>query len=542
MSLRLSVPKLAAAVLACGLLSIGVAGPASAQPSGDGGGHAQGGLPPGAHSATAAVTAAPAGYSILGIDVSSHDHSSYPIDWPGVAASGGRFAYIKATEGNFYVNPYFHADNAASKGAGILTGAYHFARPDLGDPVGQANYFIDRAEWVNNSRTLIPFLDMEWPYSSLGLPACWNLTPAAMVAWIHGFVDQVKARTGRDMMIYTNVNWWNPCTGSNAEFSNNPLDLASYTATAPTNLPSGWTKFTLWQYGAGNNSQAGNYDKNAFNGDYAALTKLAGDIPADGPPVELRANANSKYVTADLNNGSTLTASRDAIGVWEQYDVLDAGNGDIALRSHANGLYVTADLTNGGKLVADRTAIGAWEKFTVGDNSDGSISLFAAANGMYVTADLDNGGRLIANRAAVGAWEKFAKVPAPALVTLKANANSKFVTTDLNNTATLTANRDAAGAWEQYDVIDLGSGDVALRAHANSSYVTADLTNGGKLVANRAAVGPWERFRLQDNGDGTVSVLAGANGAYVTADLDNGGRLVANRTAVGAWEKFTKIG
>ncbi|MEU7872639.1 GH25 family lysozyme [Dactylosporangium sp. NPDC049140] len=546
MSLRFPVSRLAAATLLVlgGVLALGLGG-ASAQSEDDGGGYAQAGNPPGVHAnvvAGASAATLPAGFSQPGIDVSSHDHSVYQIDWPGVAASGVRFAYVKATEGTYYTNPYFHADNTSAKGAGILTGAYAFARPDLGDPVGQANYFLDRAEWGNNSQTLVPFLDLEWPYSSLKLPACWNLTPEAMVAWIRGFVDRVKARIGRDMMIYTNPNWWNPCTNNSTEFGANPLDVADFgSTTGPRVIPSGWSTYAIWQYAGGNNS-AGTYDRNAFNGDYAALTRLAGDVPADDPPVELRANANGRYVSTDLTSSATLAAGRDAIGLWERYDVLSAGNGDIALRSRANGLYVTADLNNGGRLVANRSAVGAWERFTPGDNTDGTISLFAGANGRYVTADMNNGGRLVANRDAVGAWEKFTKVPLPTLLSLRANVNGRIVTADLGQSATLTANRDAVGPWEQYDVIDLGGGDVALRAHANSAYVTADLTKDGLLVANRAVVGAWERFKLLTNADGSTSILAGANGAYVTADMNNAGKLTANRTAVGDWEKFTKIG
>jgi GH25 family lysozyme M1 (1,4-beta-N-acetylmuramidase) len=548
MSLRFSVPRLArAAVVGIGLLTIAVTGAASAQPAGDGGGHAQAGQAPGAHAngkttTAAGVLGAPTGYPMLGIDVSSHDHGTYPIDWGGVAASGVRFSYVKATEGQFYVNPYFHADNVGSKAAGLLTGAYAFGRPDLGDPVGQANYFIDHAEWVNDSRTLIPMLDMEWAYSSLGLNACYNLTPAQIVTWTHGFIDQVKVRTGRTMVIYTGTGWWNPCTGNDTSFASSPLDLASWGSTPPTSLPSGWSAFTIWQYASGVTTEAGNYDKNAFNGDYAALTRLAGDVPADGPPIELRANANNRYVSADGGGKSPLIANRDAIGAWEQYDVVDAGNGDVALRSHSNGLYVTADSAGNAPLIANRPSIGAWERFTVVNNADGTMSLFANINGKYVTADNAGNSPLIANRDSIGAWEKFTKVPVPAVVSFRANINSRFVSADNAGQAPLIANRATAGIWEQYDVVDLGGGDVALRAHANNLYVTAESGGNAPLIANRTAVGAWERFRLVKNGDdGSVSLLAGANGKYVSADSAGAAALIANRTAIGAWERFTSV-
>src|SRR5207249_2174140 len=108
------------------------------------------------------AAAVPGGFSVAGIDISSHDHSVYPIEWAGVAASGVKFAYVKATEGAFYTNNYFATDYQAARNAGLYAGAYVFARPDLGDPVGQADYFFDRSLWTADSQTLVPFVDVEW--------------------------------------------------------------------------------------------------------------------------------------------------------------------------------------------------------------------------------------------------------------------------------------------------------------------------------------------------------------------------------------------
>jgi len=147
-----------------------VAFPAGAQTVPNGGGWAHAGAAPGSARSQpgARAEAAPAGYPVSGIDVSSHDHSVFPLDWAAVAASGVNFAYVKAAEGNFYTNPYFATDYQAAKNAGLYAGAYVFARPDLGDPVGQANYFLDASLWTPDSQTLIPFVDIEWPYSADG--------------------------------------------------------------------------------------------------------------------------------------------------------------------------------------------------------------------------------------------------------------------------------------------------------------------------------------------------------------------------------------
>jgi GH25 family lysozyme M1 (1,4-beta-N-acetylmuramidase) len=344
-----------------------------------------------------------ADFPVTGIDVSSHDHTVAPIDWPAVAASGTAFAYIKATEGRTYTNPYFAADSAAARAAGLLVGAYVFGRPDLGDPVGQARYFVAQSKWTPDTGTLVPFLDVEWPYGALHRPACWGLTPAQMVDWIRGFVTEVTVLIGRRPMIYTNANWWNPCTGSDASFADYPLNIAGYTKNPPK-LPAGWSTFAVWQHAAGSNAEAGNYDQDVFNGDLLNLRTLAG--PA-APTRSLRAGVNQRFVCAEEAGARPLIANRPAAGRWEQFDLVDIGYGLIALRSRANGRYVTAEDAGRSPLVARALAVSTWERFQLIHNRDGSVSLKAMINGKYVTAE--NAGRdpLIANRTAIGSWEKF---------------------------------------------------------------------------------------------------------------------------------------
>ncbi|MGC4835987.1 GH25 family lysozyme [Micromonospora vinacea] len=275
------IPVLVASTLAVNLLGTPPAAGAATSP--DGGGRAiAGGTPAVRQSAVSALASPPAGYTIQGIDVSSHDHNLGPINWAGVVAEGNKFVYIKATEGNDYLNPFFNGDYTAAKAAGLFVGAYHFARPDGRDPVGEANYFIDNMRWAKDSRTLVPMLDFEWPYWA-GAPTCYGLTPAELTNWVRVFTDQVKARIGRPMMIYTNTNFWNPCTNSDASFGGLLLDIAGYTTTRPP-LPAGWATETIWQYAPGDPSQPGNYSKNVLKGDYASLTRLTSPEVSIAPP------------------------------------------------------------------------------------------------------------------------------------------------------------------------------------------------------------------------------------------------------------------
>jgi hypothetical protein len=126
-----------------------------------------------------------------------------------------------------------------------------------------------------------------------------------------------------------------------------------------------------------------------------------------GMVLSLRAMANNMIVTAENAGASPLIANRTAIGTWEQFDMLDAGNDAIALRAHANNMIVTADNAGASPLIANRTAVGQWETFQLIHNSNGTVSLRALANNMIVTAENAGASSLIANRTAIGTWEQF---------------------------------------------------------------------------------------------------------------------------------------
>jgi TAT (twin-arginine translocation) pathway-exported protein len=143
-----------------------------------------------------------------------------------------------------------------------------------------------------------------------------------------------------------------------------------------------------------------------------ALTATRPTLPVvgnsgPGTVVSLRARADNNYVTAENAGASPLIANRTAIGGWEQFDVLDAGGGQIALRAHANGLIVSADNAGASALIANRTAVGPWETFSLIQNANGTVSLLAFVNNRYVTAENAGASALIANRTAIGAWEQF---------------------------------------------------------------------------------------------------------------------------------------
>jgi GH25 family lysozyme M1 (1,4-beta-N-acetylmuramidase) len=138
---------------------------------------------------TAPDTFAPAA-SVEGIDVSSHQGN---VNWATYWSQGKRFAYSKATEGNYYSNPYFAQQYNGSYNVGMVRGAYHFATPNDSSGANQANYFVDRGgAWSRDGKTLPGALDIEYnPYGA----TCYGLSQASMVNWIRDFLNTYKSRT-----------------------------------------------------------------------------------------------------------------------------------------------------------------------------------------------------------------------------------------------------------------------------------------------------------------------------------------------------------
>ena len=124
-------------------------------------------------------------------------HPSYQgtIDWPAVAKSGVEFVSIKATESTDYTDPSFAKNWAGSHAAGLIRTAYHFAHPSV-SAQQQASFFVGtvRAAGGWNASSTLPLM--------LDLEDADKLGPAAVWAWVQAFCADVKALTGKDVLIY----------------------------------------------------------------------------------------------------------------------------------------------------------------------------------------------------------------------------------------------------------------------------------------------------------------------------------------------------
>lgn len=205
---------------------------------------------------------------VLGIDVASYQGN---VKWSTWADKGRRFAYVKASEGTSYKNPYFSSQYKGAAKAGMIRGAYHFASPNGKAGYKQARYFVAAGGgWTPDGTTLPGVLDIEYnPYGS----TCYGLSKSRMVSWIGSFTREYKRLTGREAVIYTTTDWWTRCTGNTTKFSaTNPLWVARHGTKTPGALPGSWTRATFWQY------TASPLDQNQFSSTYERLKVLATEV------------------------------------------------------------------------------------------------------------------------------------------------------------------------------------------------------------------------------------------------------------------------
>jgi GH25 family lysozyme M1 (1,4-beta-N-acetylmuramidase) len=300
-------------------------------------------------------------FGVQGLDVSGHQPN---VDWQQQWNMGARFAYVKASEGNYFTNDQFNSQYQGSRNVGMIRGAYHFAIPNWSTGADQARYFVaNGGGWSADGYTMPPVLDFEFnPYEGRTINGfyfgntCYGMSPSQLTSWVHDFGNTMRSLTGRLPMIYTNTSWWRQCLGDPAGFGDYPLWVAAYPS-SPTNnagpVPSSWSAYSMWQYSS-TGPLAG--DSNVWNGDLEGLSRFAGGGPAPEPSDYSRITV----APGDFNgDGQADLISRRPDGqLW-----FHPGNGA--------GSYSTGRKIGSGWQIYDRV-------LGVGDyNSDGRSDLVA---------------------------------------------------------------------------------------------------------------------------------------------------------------------
>jgi lysozyme len=232
-----------------------------------------------------AGTGAPSGILARGVDVAAAQHpGGAGIEWPQVAAAGYSFAAVKATEGDYYANPYYSADTAGAQAAGLQVTGYHVAIPNVGGGGAQADYAVRHLGHAADGAVWPLELDVEYdPYTGTDhTNGCYGLSAAQLVSWIGDFAREAQRLTGQAPAIYTTAAWWRACTGDSTAFRAGTLWVASYGTGQPA-YPAAWASWSYWQF-----TSAGTVPGIAASGgtdvSYAGTHHTAPFQPAAAPP------------------------------------------------------------------------------------------------------------------------------------------------------------------------------------------------------------------------------------------------------------------
>jgi glucosylceramidase len=170
--------------------------------------------------------------------------------------------------------------------------------------------------------------------------------------------------------------------------------------------------------------------------------------------------SNNMYVSGE--NGTTVMhCNRATAGAWEQFAVIDAGNGKIGLRSMSK--FVSSENGAASGITCNRTTIGgtgSWEQFDWVPTADGKVT-FRGSNSMFITSN--NGtGAMTCDRPAASGWEAFTYT----IVGTAREASEELQSTVFEQSMLLSPNPASAGVEQTLSISftkDAGNISVQLK-------------------------------------------------------------------------------
>lgn len=264
---------------------------------------------------TLLVKGACADVEIMGIDVYG---GQGVIDWPQVAGAGYSFVFVKATEGEGWTGDSdarqgnFEANMQGASSAGMLAGAYHFARPDLGNSAAdEASWFVDVAGDYIKPGYLRPVLDIEVDVGAFG--------SAALSSWVIEWMETIKSETGVEPLIYARASYANNYL--EASLAQYDLWVAHYTYD-PNLIPDTgfWDSWAFWQYSDSGQVPgiSGNVDLDIFSGSASELSNFVIAVAStNGQETECLA-------TAIMSEASIGTNEERVAVAWTIFNRVDS--------------------------------------------------------------------------------------------------------------------------------------------------------------------------------------------------------------------------
>ncbi|ADM68954.1 Lysozyme M1 [Paenibacillus polymyxa E681] len=208
-----------------------------------------------------------------GIDVSRYQGT---IDWKRVRADGKSFAFIKASQGQRYVDPTFITNAKGIKAAGLLLGAYHFVdATSVNAAKAEARHFAEVLDQVGGVKALDLPAVMDYENNPGGLSS------AAIHEIALAFVTEFERVSGRKPMVYTGNAF---AAHFKAPLDSYKLWIARYSTRVPGDTTA-WKNWGFWQYSDSGRVDGiqGPVDLNVYAGTEAELRQAFAGEEGDEP-------------------------------------------------------------------------------------------------------------------------------------------------------------------------------------------------------------------------------------------------------------------
>jgi len=197
---------------------------------------------------------------VKGVDLSAYQGE---IDWDLLADQNIDFAFIKATEGNDYVDTKFKANWEESQKTALKVGAYHFLNYDTTGKA-QAKNFIDNVPVSDQNLPPVVDLELYGIYEDNALPK------EQVKVILDEFLKELEDHYGVKPIIYTTQRIFKMYIGT--DYKDYQIWIVDLDNTWPETLQNGET-FTFWQYSHrgmmdGYDGDETFIDMNLYNGTY----------------------------------------------------------------------------------------------------------------------------------------------------------------------------------------------------------------------------------------------------------------------------------
>lgn len=226
--------------------------------------------------------------NIKGIDISNWQEF---VDFKSVKNSGVQIVYIKASEGDYFIDPFLNANYSGAKSQGLLVGFYHYFIPkNTNDAISQAKHFS------NVIKNLTPDCRL-----AIDIEVAEGLTKTTISNLVKVFLEKVKELTNKDVVVYSYTDFIRNYLSKSLTVY--PLWVAEYGTNKPANNGI-WDDWVGFQYSSTGivTGVDGNVDLNVFTKGIL----LPNSAPIPYPENDLPIENSSDYIYYTIKSGDTL--------------------------------------------------------------------------------------------------------------------------------------------------------------------------------------------------------------------------------------------